>query len=286
MTSITEINKCIQSSIRAEKTTLKKRDISEPKYTEALAIGLPRTLYNHPKFPSNIRFGGAFIHQSPLAKFASVHKQMSCELGDLLVFVRKKTIDGERFNAALVQLKRTQSPTVSIKDDSASKQLFLYENWPCFNVKQIGYQYNIFPKVVTEGGVYGIIHEKSGSFSQIYISEPMSSMHCDRDKTFGRFIANIIDWEAGRTVSDEFNKDADEWSRLIWDIIRYVFHKTFKGRNTQFSGQSKSTIDFLQAMLKEPLAYEDNKDGKDESDSGFGILFIDVDEQWERPSEQ
>lgn len=285
MTSITEINKCIQSSIRAEKTTLKKRNISEPKYTEALAIGLPRALNNNPKLSSNIKFGGAFIHQSPLAKFASVHQQMSCELGDLLVFIRKKTKDGERFNAALVQLKRTQSPTISIKDDSASKQLFLYENWPLFYVKQLDSQYNIFPKTITKGGVYSIILEKSGVFSQIYYSAPMSSMHCDRDKTFGRFIVNMIDWYAGRTIADEHNKDADEWSRLIWDIIRYVAPKTFTGSNSQFSGQSKSTIDFLQAMLKEPLVYEDNKDGEDEPDSGFGILFVDVDER-ERPLEQ
>lgn len=288
MTSITEINKIIHETVRNRKATVNNK-FTEPKYTEVLSVEFPNALKKSKRLPHNIKFGGCFIHQSPKAEFVSTHRNKSCELGDLLVFVRKMTIDGERFNAALVQLKKTTSKTIAVKGDGDLKQLFLYEKWPCFNISQLGHQYNIFPKTVTKGGVYSIILEKSGVFSQIYYSLPISSMQCDRDKTFGRFIANMIDWKAGRTVADEKNKDTDEWSRLIWDTIRLVEHKTFNA-NSRLAGHSKSSINFLQMMLKYSLSDgeitpSENKSNNEESDSGFGILFVEVDER-ERSLEQ
>ena len=288
MTSITEINKIMHETVRNGKATVNTK-FTEPKYTEVLSVEFPNALGKSKKLPRNIRFGSCFIHQSPKAEFVSIHKHKRCELGDLLIFVRKKTIDGERFNAALVQLKKSTSKTITLKDDGDLKQLFLYEQWPCFSISQLDHQYNIFPKTVTKGGVYSIILEKSGVFSQIYYSTPMSSMKCDRNKTFGRFLANMIDWEVGRTVADEKNEDTDEWSRLIWDTIRLVEHKTFNA-NSRLAGHSKSSINFLQMMLNDSLSDgeitpSENKSNNEESDSGFGILFVDVDER-ERPGEQ
>lgn len=289
MISITEINKILHETVHEGKTSVNNKKFTEPKYTEVLSVEFPNALNNNKSLPHNIRFGGCFIHQSPKAEFVSTHNNKSCELGDLLVFVRKATIDGERFNAALVQLKKSTSKEITLKDNGDLKQLILYEQWPCFSIPQIGRQYNIFPKTVTNGGVYGIILEKSGDFSQIYFSEPRSSMQCDRYKTFGRFIANMIDWNVGRSVADEKNKDSDEWSKLIWDTIRLVEHKTFNP-SSKLAGHSKSSINFLQMMLKDSLSDgeitpSENKSNEKKSESGFGILYVDVDE-WEHPRNQ
>lgn len=282
MISITDINSDIQKSIRQAITAAQGKKLQEPDYTASLSIGLPNILKKSGKLPSNIKFGGCFTHQSPLAKFASAHKQMSCELGDLLILIRKKTTDGEIYNAALVQLKRSDNHIISIKSDGELKQLYLYKHWPCFSVEQLLSQYNVFPKTVTKGGVYGIIHEKSNNAFQIYTSEPMSTMQCNKNFTFGKFIVNLIDWQAGRTIADEYNKDSDEWSRLIWDIIRLVEHKLFNANNSSFAGQSKSTIDFFQSMLNNSFMDDGSKytfqtnDNPESENSGFGILFVDV----------
>ena len=92
----------------------------------------------------------------------------------------------------------------------------------------------------------------------------------------------MIDWQAGRVVSDEKSKDSDEWSRLIWDILRLVSHKTFNA-NSVYSKQSKLTLNFLQHLLENPFNANNNNlhsvgqdNDKDDYNSGFGILFVDV----------
>lgn len=274
MISITEINKKIQEAIHNARKSL-KCSMTEPDYTSALAVGFPNVMKKSGTLPINIKFGGGFIHQSPIVRFASIHKQLGCELGDLLIFVRKTTIDGTRFNAALVQLKRSMNSSVTISKDGDLKQLYLYEQWPCFSISQLGCQYNIFPKNSINGAVYGIIHEKNNNAVQFYISEPMTTMQCRSEQTLGRFITNMIDWQAGRIVSDEKSKDSDEWSRLIWDILRLVSHKTFN-TNSVYSNQSKLTFNFLQQMLDNPFKANNNNVNNKGNNSGFGILFVDV----------
>ena len=289
MISITEINKNIQEAIRKTGKSL-TCNMKECDYTSVFAVEFPNVLKKSGTLPHNIKFGGGFIHQSPIVRFASIHKQSGCELGDLLIFVRKTTIDGERFNAALVQLKRSKNSSVTITRDGDLKQLYLYEQWPCFSISQLGCQYNIFPKNSINGAVYGIIYEKKNNAVQFYTSEPMTSMQCRSEQTLGRFIGNMIDWQAGRVVSDEKSKDSDEWSRLIWDILRLVSHKIFN-KDSIYSNQSKLTFNFLQQLLDNPLNANNNnahsvgQNNNEEKNSGFGILLVDVDER-ERSLEQ
>ena len=136
MIKITEINKKIQEAIHKTRQSL-NHNMREPDYTSALAVEFPNVMKKSGTLPHNVKFGGGFIHQSPIVRFASIHKQSGCELGDLLIFVRKTTIDGERFNAALVQLKRSENSSVTITGDGDLKQLYLYEQWPCFSIPQL-----------------------------------------------------------------------------------------------------------------------------------------------------
>ena len=99
--AIKDISRNIHKAVHCAKTKLKKASLEEPDYTAALAIEFPKLMNASGKYPT-IKFGGCFIHQSPRVKFMGRQNQESCELGDLLVLVRKQTMDGERYNAALL----------------------------------------------------------------------------------------------------------------------------------------------------------------------------------------
>lgn len=278
---IEEINKTIREAVAEvyARRTSANYDLQEPDYTVALAIEFPRLLNETTAFP-NIRFGGCFIHQSPMVTFSSSHVARRCELGDLLVLLRKRTMDDTRYNAALVQLKKSDKNPVTLTDDGDLKQLHLYENWPIFTMSSTHLQYDVFPKVVTQGALYCII--KRNPELMFYMAEPMSTMEYSGEMTFGRFIRDAIHWQTGRAISDETNKDSDKWSKLIWDLIRRSGEKEFRRKNNCYH-RLRCSDDFLDYMVGEGFddgtpVNEDMNVG-DNEETGISILFIDIDDR-------
>lgn len=307
------INKSIQEAVAIVKDAIieAKRvggyELEEPDYTVALAIEFPRLLNEITAAP-NIRFGGCFIHQSPIVTFSSSHVARRCELGDLLVLLRKRTMDDTRYNAALVQLKKSDKSPVTLTDDGDLKQLHLYEKWPMFTMSSTHLQYDVFPKAVTQGALYCII--KRNPELMFYMAEPTSTMEYSGEMTFGRFIRDAINWQTGRSISDETNKDKDEWSRSIWNLIQNVQNKVihkgvFNRTNVGYKGHSKLSDDFLEFMLNSnendaisanvnhlsegntkkdfsngggTPTNEDRNMGDNEG-MGISILFIDIDDR-------
>ena len=281
MISITKVNNCIQKALAKNKAN----GLEEPDYTVLLAISLPEIIKDFSSNPAKIKAGSCFIHQSPLACFSSTHKNKSCELGDLLVLVRKTTVDGIRYNASFVQMKRSSGKSpLRIMKNNELKQLFLYEHWPCFLIKQFGKQYDIFPKTSSQGAWYCIIQNNSDNSSvQYYMSEPMSSMHYSSRHTFGKFIVNLVEWKTGRCISNSLSKDSDEWSKLVWDVVRHCVQSKFNRKKSGFKDASRATGDILKCLLEEtakseaaPSVFPEDI----ESDKKrFYLLFIDVDER-------
>ena len=283
MISITEVNSSIQKAL----AKIKAGNLEEPDYTAILATSLPKIIKDCSPNPDNIKAGSCFVHQSPLARFDSAHKNKSCELGDLLVLVRKTTADDIRYNASFVQMKRSSdNPPLRITQNGDLKQLFLYERWPCFTIKQFGKQYNIFPKTVSQGAWYCIIQENRSVSVQFYMSEPMSSLDYSSSHTFGRFIVNLVEWKTGRSISDLFSKDSDEWSRLVWDVVLHCAHSKFNRRKSGFEDAPRATDDILKHLLEETAESEvapgsslEDPESDETGGSGFHLLFIDVDER-------
>lgn len=310
------INDTIQEAVTniIKKKKARNYELEEPDYTVALAIELPRLLNEKKKDFPGITFGGCFIHQSPKVTFNIPHVGESCcELGDLLVLLRKRTTDDTRYNAALVQLKKSENNPVALKDKGDLKQLHLYENWPVFTMSSTHLQYDVFPKTVTQGALYCIINRYP--LLILHMAEPMSTMEYSGEMTFGRFIRDTINWQTGRSISDETNKDKDEWSRLIWDLIQNVQNKVihkgvFTRTNVGYNGHSKLSDDFLEFMLnsdenvdntisdylyhslddKMKKEYSndsgtptnEDRDIDDNEGAGISILFIDIDDREKR----
>lgn len=282
------INTTIQEAIEMVYAQRTKTDykLEEPDYTAALSIEFPRLL-NETKTLPNVRFGGCFIHQSPMVAFPSPHFAYRCELGDLLVLLRKRTMDDIRYNAALVQLKKSDRNPIALGDDGDRIQLYLYEKWPEFTISTTHERYDVFPKAVTQGALYCII--KRNPELMLYMAEPMSMMEYSSEMTFGRFIRDAIHWQTGRAISDEANKDSDKWSKLIWDLIHRSAIKKFKRKNIDYHRLRRSD-DFLDLMVSESfdgrIPMNEDMNVGDNEETGISILFIDIDDRENRGEER
>lgn len=307
------INDTIQEAVSiVKRKKARNYKLQEPDYTAALAIELPRLLNEKKNDFPNITFGGCFIHQSPKVTFNMPRVGESCcELADLLVLVRKQTNDIPRYNAALIQLKKSEKSPFNLTNRGDLKQLYLFEKWPKFIMTSTYLQYDLLPKAVTQGALYCII-KRTPEF-MLYMAEPMERMEYSGEMTFGRFICDTIHWQTGRTISDEANKNSDEWSRLIWDLIQNVQNKVInEGKFTRtkagYDEANKLSNDFMAFMLKsnidsaipanEAQTLHDttkkdpsidggtpSKEGMiigDNEGTGISILFIDIDERKNR----
>ncbi|MBR4838643.1 MAG: hypothetical protein IK004_09515 [Bacteroidales bacterium] len=277
--AIKDINRNIHKAVNTVRSKVKK-DLQEPDYTAALAIEFPKLMNASGKYPT-IKFGGCFIHQSPRVKFMGRQKQESCELGDLLVLVRKQTMDGERYNAALLQFKMSDKSPEELKKDGDFKQLFLYENWPEFEIGKLKSKYDIRPKVVNQGALYCMIQE---TIPQFYMAEPMKTMSYCHNNTFGRFLVNMINRQAGRAISEEPARKDDEWSKLIWDLIENSLNTKFNRENVDYKNVTRLSDGFLMLINKLPdidsiINGNDYNGVNDDDSSGISILFIDIDDR-------
>lgn len=280
--NISSINYAIQNAIKKieNKQKVKGKSLEEPAYAAALAIEFPNLMNARKRF-SNVSFGGCFIHKKPKVEFLGNKR---CELGDVLVLLRKQTMDDTRYNAALIQLKkRGKSPVKLSKNDI---QLYLYEKWPLFILSSTQKQYNIYPKTTSQGGMYGIIQEQPKT--QIYISEPMSRMAFPNEMSVARFIYDAINFQTGRTISDKDNKDSDEWSRLIWDLLQHAIGDCFTLNSVGYCKSPQCSGNFPNFVKDElgvdiEIPTKRNHDEENIGDNeGFAILIIDVDGRGEK----
>ena len=155
--------------------------------------------------------------------------------------------------------------------------MYLYEKWPAFTIVSTGEQYDLFPKTVTQGALYSIVQRKS--VPQFFMAEPETCMAFSGEMTFGRFIQNAINWQAGRTITDELDKDSDEWSRLVWDLIKHSATKVFNRKRIGCKNCPRLLDCFLDyTSTDNSFGIPSNGENETEDDEGFGIstLIIDI----------
>ena len=239
---------------------LKGKTFDEPAYTAAIATKFPAMMNG---VWENVKFGGCFIHKSPIVTLDNTSNpsvRESCEAGDLLVLCRE-LVDGQtRINAALFQIKKTDSLYDTIKPDN-DIQLKLYTEWPSFsfgrNYKSL--HYDIEPKAATPGAQYMFINERNYYrwFGYYPVSlQPLLFTHCksaavmcsDPELSFGNFLWDFINWQNGRPISESEQKADDDWSKIIWKLISLSKTKAFKHKNVRIPKHIKANGDFFQFM--------------------------------------
>ena len=297
------INQCIHDAVEKVKGNVSKQNkMEEPDYTAALAVEFPQKINDHHLFGMTV--GGCYIHQSPYVNFMRDTQSCRCELGDLLIVVRRHKAEMQRFNAALLQLKKTDHLPNKLRDNGDLIQLYLYKSWPAFSINKITGKFDIVPKSPHKGALYCVVKTNIDSDEQFIVSTTSQELPCSPEMTLNDFIIGLISWTCGRAISMEMDKDKDEWSRLIWEVLQHTKNKTFTRKNSGYQkarGAHRCNTemnDFFQLMLNTPLyegeygswshqkfdndgTAENTSSTKDAEDDGIGIstLFIDIDEE-------
>lgn len=276
MKKITAINKAIQDAIKTVEDNA-KRPLQEPDYIAAMAIELPRLVNAGGAFPG-VKFGGCFIHQSPKVTFEGKYANPSiCELGDLLVLCHDVVDGDDRYNAALIQWKKTNSGVEYIIG-SALKQLDLYEHWPLFEINSCGCQFDILPKAVTPGAQYGLI--QPGTPTSLFCTIPSMTLKTTDSPSFARFIINMMKWQTGRPVVLNKRQCAmDSWSELILHLLILLRERHFRRSNIYPDVQPRAPKDILQMLTS---SRSENGDeivitSREEEDEGcVSVMYIDM----------
>ena len=223
------------------------RAMQEPDYTAAITTEFIPLMARHSRVLGNAKIGGSFIHQRPQATFVMNGNHETRELGDLLVLCRRTVQGRSIYNAALFQLKMASpAPYKMITNQGELAQLYLYTDWPQFRLTN-GNDYDIYPKTVSQGAQYMFVTPNRWV---IYThSMPQAKMRNSTSLSFGRFIYDFVRWQNGRSIADEANKNSDEWSRLIWDILENNAKSCFKRKNVGLNQQQRNSTDYLNMLV-------------------------------------
>lgn len=277
MKKITAINNAIQNAI-SNVVAKATKTLQEPDYNAAMAIELPPLVNASGVFPG-VKFGGCFIHQSPMATFTGKNGKSTCEVGDLLV-VCHDVVDGDdRYNAALIQWKKLNSGVENITG-TALKQLDLYEHWPVFTLNCCNCQFDIQPKTVTPGAQYGLI--LTNPSVSMYCTIPSITLKVADSPSFARFLINMMKWQTGRPfVMDDNQGIQDSWSNLIVHLLFVSLSKRFSRKNTRYTNWPRASKGFLKMLIenkegKDTPDLVDEKEGRD--DGSISILYVEMGE--------
>lgn len=271
----------------------------EPCYTAALTKELPRILNGtingetrKSGLPPRYRFGSCYVHQKPYVRFGPDFK-LRCELGDLLVLV-KKTISGTTvFNSALFQLKTTSATKYHVPESgSTNTQHTLYTKWGKLRIdlkSESTTEYDVTPHAVSQGGSYMFVRldRQHPKFVVAVPSRDMETIvppsfgYYSHPVSFGHYLFRMVEWQCGRAIApknDIKNGCADDWSRLIWRVIELLenVESNCKGYGDITRDNGCGRLAFLTDYHEvDSLGASENVDMRDEPDlKGFGVLYI------------
>ena len=271
----------------------------EPCYAAAVTKELPRILNGIINgatkklgLPPLYRFGSCYVHQKPYVRFGSSFKSR-CELGDLLVLV-KKTINGTAtFNSALFQLKKASNKKYHVSESGGENtQLTLYTKWGKLKIDLVSEhttEYDVMPHAVSQGGSYMFIrldrqHPKfvvAAPDRDMETTVPPSFGYYSYPVSFGHYLSRMVKWQCGRAIApkiDMKNGCADDWSRLIWRVIELLENavSNCKGHGKVKRDNECGSLAFMTGCHDiDSIGESDGVIANDESDlKGFGILYI------------
>ena len=282
----------------------------EPDYVAALSLKFTPDLFSILKtiFPRNkFSVTGVFCHQAPLA---DIGLRTAPEIGDILfVYVYTDRMGLKKFNSLLFQAKISTESTLII-DSSEAHQLELYSKWPKFTYKRAGTlngeSRDILPKTINDGAQYLLIDNHPiyglsgmrGTFP-MGCATPAKILSINDD--LASEITNFIKFKSGRAFEDDLSQSKDDWSKMIWDLLRITKDKASKRNNAGLSSfprqiEKLEGCSFFQSEsnsiyqdLHEELRNNDNNIRKTNNESLFdsndnnalSVILIESEEQRE-----
>lgn len=195
----------------------------EPDFVAELVNSLPQDIYNTLKVYAphyQYAISGIFCHQKPLANYGGVKNP---ELGDiLLVYIEENKYSVKKCNALLMQAKKVDKVPY-IVSYGETHQLKLYEEWPKFKLERAGVlngtEIDIQPKTLNSGAQYLLFQKPYTDEKKVCCSYPDKELFLE--KKLSDQIIDLMKFFTGRTfLYEEDSTGNDDWTKLIWDLIR------------------------------------------------------------------
>lgn len=222
----------------------------EPDYVAALSTKFIKELFNilvavFPEYDFSV--SGVYCHQKPIV---DINLDKKSELGDILFVYADRKQDGEKIlNSLLLQAKISKHPWLKIHQ-SERHQLELYKSWPEFTYCRAGYlngeKRNILPKTINDGAQYLLI-DNNPLTNGIYTGKGMFPMGCSVpddilciNDSLSKELINLLKFKSGRTFDSNPYSTEDDWSKMIWDLLRIVAFKYTKRKNARLGSFSRS----------------------------------------------
>lgn len=275
---------CIDVAYAIETSIQGLTSHQEPDLVASLVTNLPQKLsVVLPQYISGVRFniGGCFIHQKPIVEFCNqTISTKKLEVGDLLLIYKEVNRKGNRYNALLLQAKKTSNIYNSPVDPQDKHQLALYTQWPQFRYHRAGtlngQERRICPKTVSTGAQYLLIDENFATPNMpvhwtFWCATPDDVLSASHSLAFQ--IVDLIEFQTGRPFIEK-RQYMDHWSKMIWDLIDISASACFNRRPAGYRNQPRMQGNILNLLNNgdDRLSEQCNDD-----DIGMSILYIEGD---------
>lgn len=237
-----DIANSITRSMYATVSESKFRNPQEPDFVAELVEKLPQDIYNSlrtyaPQYQYAV--SGIFCHQKPLANYGGAKNP---ELGDiLLVYIEENKCSIKKCNALLMQAKKINKVPY-IVSCGETHQLKLYEEWPKFKLERAGVlngiEIDVQPKTLNSGAQYLLFQKPYIDEKKVCCAYPDKELFLE--KKLSDQIIDLMKFFTGRTfLYDEGSSCNDDWTKLIWDLIRISGVSTYNRRTIGRVNESK-----------------------------------------------
>lgn len=275
---------CINVAYAIETSIQGLTSHQEPDLVASLVTNLPQKLsVVLPQYISGVRFniGGCFIHQKPIVEFCNqTRSTKKPEVGDLLLIYKEVNRKGNRYNALLLQAKKTSHIYNSPVDPQDKHQLALYTQWPKFRYHRAGtlngQERSICPKTVSTGAQYLLIDENFATPNMpvhwtFWCATPDEVLSASHSLAFQ--IVDLIEFQTGRSFIEK-RQYMDHWSKMIWDLIDISASACFNRRSAGYRNQPRMQGNILNLLNNgnDQLSEQFNDDN-----IGMSILYIEGD---------
>lgn len=276
------VAKAIESSIQGLTSH------QEPDLVASLVTNLPQKLsVVLSQYMSGVKFniGGCFIHQKPIVEFCD--KTISTkkpEIGDLLLIYKEVNRNGNRYNALLLQAKKTSNIYNSPVATNDKHQLALYSKWPKFRYCRAGIlngqERSICPKTVSTGAQYLLIDENFATPNMpvrwtFWCATPDDVLSASHSLAFQ--IVDLIEFQTGRPFIEK-RQYMDHWSKMIWDLIGISANACFNRRPAGYRNQPRCAGNIINLLTEGvPFVNDNNNNNNNDDTSGVSVLYIEAD---------
>ena len=286
-----DVFKAVSICMRMTKMRCKTKPPEEPDYIAVLAVYFGRRLAKILKRHTNgltITVDSIFCHQTP--KVTTSYG--TTEIGDILFVLYNKQKNGSVVLNSLLLQAKVGNHTIP----STDAQLMLYKEWPIFSYdspKSLADRITLenpackgkrdaLPKTLNIGAKYMLIGTSIHDMDTAVADE-----HLINDMPLAAEIVKFLTFSSGKTFeNDNTGTSSDDWTNIIWDLIKQASISKFKRTNSGFKNQSRRNTQDINTLQNSSTGStfffnsENNYNGEwSEAEEGISVIAIEIREE-------